>query len=304
MHLSSFLKCRLGSKPSKIYLSILPFAMLCFNLAGSRADAAQVSKANAKQVVLKLDGAESLTVGQRMVVMVGGKKKAIVEISKVQGSQALASIVKATPGSLVGGTAVILGGGSSGGDNGGGSTKSASRRGKRRSGGAGPLGDLTVGGLLGYSMDSQAVNGSPMTGSGISLKGFADVPISGGLGAVARAGFEQFSASGTVNNLNAKTTITYLTTDLLIRYSFTKAAFSPFVAGGLGIHFPLSKTSSNALDVAKISATTVFLFNGGANYVISDTMYVQGLLEYGMFPPSNSVSTHFISLRGGVGFRF
>ncbi len=298
MHLSSFLKRHLGLSPSKFCLSLFPLAALGVMLTSPAAEAAQVSKANAKQVIMKLDGSESLSVGQRMIVMVGGKKKAVVEVTKVTGSQALASIVKATNGSLVGGTAIPLAGGSSA------SGGKTAKRGKRHSNGATPFGDLTVGGLLGYAMDSQAVNGAPMSGSGISLKGFADVPISGGLGAIARAGFEQFSASGTVNSLNAKTAITYLTTDLLIRYTFMQSTFAPFVAGGLGIHFPLSKTSTNALDVSKISATTVFLFNGGANYAISDTMYATGLLEYGLFPPSNSVNTHFIAFRGGVGFRF
>lgn len=289
MHLSSFITHATRLRSTNASLLITSVVTLAAMLSPNTADAARVTKANSKQVVLQLDSGESLSSGQTMIVMVNGKKKALVEVTKVRGTQAVGNIKKSSGGNLVGGTAVMYAAGGSGGS-------------KKHHSGDNPFGDLTVGGLLGYSMDSQTVNSQAMSGSGIGLKAFGDVPISGGLGAIGRAGFEQFNVSG--GSLNGKTNILYLTTDLLVRYTFMQSTWSPFVAGGIGIHFPLSKSSTNALEVSKISATSVFLINGGTNYAISDTMYVTALLEYGMFPPSNSVSTHFISLRGGMGFKF
>jgi hypothetical protein len=99
------------------------------------------------------------------------------------------------------------------------------------------------------------------------------------------------------------TSITYATTDGLLRFNFTTSKFVPYVAGGLGIHFPIAK-SSNILNVPQISSTTIFFFTLGLNYNFSKKTYFTLLGEYGYFPPSNNISTNFITVRTGMGFRF
>ena len=95
----------------------------------------------------------------------------------------------------------------------------------------------------------------------------------------------------------------YAAADLLLKYGFTDSTFVPFVMGGLGLHFPISKTS-NILDINRISSTTVFYGGAGINWLIGGSTYLQVTGEYGMFPPSNDVSTSFIAARFGLGFRF
>jgi outer membrane protein W len=157
-------------------------------------------------------------------------------------------------------------------------------------------------------MDSQSVPdiasvAVPMTGSGYSLKAFADMPFSGGLGLIGRVGIEQFNLSGNSTTMGAvATSIMYATADALVRWNMTDGSFVPYLAGGLGVHFPLSK-SSGILNVSQISSTTVFFLDLGADYSMSDSTYLTFHAEYGYFPPSNNITTNFIEFRGGIGFR-
>ena len=259
----------------------------------SFAEAATVTQVKGANVLI--DGADSggITEGTKYFVVVGGKKSAVIQITKVKGSKAIAKIIKGT--AAAGGSVV---GAAKGG-------KTAGR--KRRSEENTPFGDMTVGAYLGYSMDSQTVKQTnttlSMSGSGISLKGFGDLPISGSLGATVRAGFEQFGVTTSANGTSYSTKITYLTGDLLLRYHFMEGSIVPFASIGVGIYFPMSK-SSNSLIESQISATTVLLVNAGLNYSVTDAIYVSGIAEYGLFPPSGQVTTNVISLRGGVGYHF
>ena len=138
-----------------------------------------------------------------------------------------------------------------------------------------------------------------MSGTGYSAKGFIDMPVSSRIGTLIRAGIEQVNLSGG----NYTTSLTYATADGLIRYSFSDEGFTPFVAGGLGIHFPVTKTST-ILDVPSISSTTIFFFGGGFTYPIRDDLILMTIAEYAYFPPSGSVATNFMTVRAGAGWRF
>jgi len=183
-----------------------------------------------------------------------------------------------------------------------------SKKHKNASGG-GNNSNTYIGAVAGYAMDNQTVPdiasvAVPMTGSGYSLKAFVDMPLSGGIGLIGRVGIEQFNLSGNSTAMGAVTTsIMYATADALVRYNFTDGPFVPYAATGLGVHFPISK-SSGILNVSQISSTTVFFFDLGADYSISDSTYLTAHAEYGYFPPSNNITTNFIEFRGGIGFRY
>jgi hypothetical protein len=292
MHLGSIIVRPLHVFPGSFKFSLGFIAIATACLVSTQAYAAQVTQVKNGKVLI--DGADSdgLTQGGNYFVLDGSKKVAIVQITQVKGSKALAKVMKGTP--TVNGTLVPYAKG--------GKTASSGKGRKSKSGGA--TSDLTIGALLGYSMQSQSVkpaSGSTvaMSGSGISLKAFGDMPVSGQLGAIGRAGFEQFA----VKKDSASTKITYLSADLLLRYFFTEGAINPYVAGGIGLYFPMTK-SSNILDETKISSTSVFLLDAGLNYTISDTLYATGILEYGLFPPSNDVKTTMINVRFGAAMRF
>lgn len=287
-------------------LRFTPKGLLTFlacALVGFGAEAAQISKVDGAKIFVDFAEGEDIQPGGRFLVVVGGKKKAVIEIVRVKGTKALAKNLKGKP--EVGGQLNPLSSAAKSASASSAPT-TTSRRSRRESTG-GMFGDMTYGALAGYDMSTQEVTSSgtsvSMTGSGFSLKGFADLPIAGSLGLIGRGGITQFNVTGSVSGTSYKTEIMYAVADLLLRYNFGEDGFVPFALGGLGLHFPLSK-SSNVLDVQRVSATTVFFAGGGFHYALSDSSYVTVTAEYGMFPPSNDVKTSMISARAGMGFRF
>lgn len=284
------------------------FVIASITFSAHHANAARITRVKGNQVMIDLEG-ENVAEGSRHLVIVGGKKKAVVEITKAKNGKAIGKVLKGTPAQD--GTLQALGGGGSS----GGSTKTASKSHRSRSARdrstSDSFSDLTVGAVLGLGLTGQDVTATnpsnqsetiSMTGSGFSLKAFGDLPISGNLGAIGRVGLEKFGVSGTSQGgAEVKTDIMYLTADLLLRYTFLDGDFKIFPLGGLGLHYPISK-SSDVLNVQQISATTIFFFGGGMQYKFSDTMYATATAEYGLFPPSNDVKTSLIAVRGGVGW--
>lgn len=268
--------------------------------------AATLIKVKGDQVLVDLQGDSSYAEGGRYLVMVDGKKKAIVELTKVKGQRAIGKVLKGT--AFEQGTLAPLPGAG-----GGSSATTASRPPRRR--GTKKRGDIfdsmSWGALVSYGSASQNVTSTvnnvsqsiSMSGSSYGLKAFLDLPISGPLGLIGRAGFENFGVKGTSSALgDVNTSILYLDADALLRYHFLDGAFHPFPTVGMGLHYPLSK-SSGVLDVGRISATTIFFIGGGFDYELNRTMYIHGTLEYGIFPPSNDVKTSLISGRVGLGWQ-
>jgi hypothetical protein len=124
-----------------------------------------------------------------------------------------------------------------------------------------------------------------------------------------RFGVEMFNLTGSSTATNCTgsasctTSITYLTGDMLLRYEFMTGDFAPFVSAGLGLHFPLSK-STNILDPTQITTTPVFFGGLGFYWRISDDNFIPFMVEYGYFSPSSSVSTYMISARLGYATTF
>ncbi len=283
--------------------------LILFSAAG--AHAAKLTKVKGDQVLIDLEG-ESAQYGEgsRHLVMVDGKRKAVVEISKVKGEKAIGKVLKGTVSE--GATLAPLQISSSSP-----SSETATpthtanadrpRSHRKRSKRSSLFSGLTVGATGTYGIASQNVStnilSASMTGSSYGLKAFGDYPISGDFGLLGRFGFENFAVAGTSQTQgNVTTSILYADADLLIRYHFLEGNFHPFPLLGLGLHLPLSK-SSNVLDINQITPTTIFFIGGGVNYVLSDSMYIHATVEYGYFPPSSQVTTSLIDLRAGLGIQ-
>lgn len=273
-------------------------------------EAGTVERVKGSQAIVSFGEDEGeVAVGAKLFATEGGKRKAILEVLQFKNGKAK---VKVTKGKAKAGMEVANSGS---GGSGGGSKKSEGedmaedtstkkRRSPRNAGAATIFKDMTIGVLGGYAMDSQSVKVTnaaeqAMTGSGFSVRGFADIPVAGDLALLARVGAESFN----VKKDDFASEILYAVVDLMLKYSFAPTGFAPFVMGGLGLHFPVSK-ASNILDVNRVSSTTVFYGGAGFNFVMSGSTYLQLTAEYGMFPPSNDVSTSLIAVRGGLGFRF
>lgn len=293
----------------RLKLLLLVAATLITSLILSQnAFAARVIQVKGKQVLIDLEG-DAANVGDKYFVMIGDKKRGLVTIKKVSKSRAIATLDKGkaeVKASLQLAKAAAVAGSSSVDE------EAAPKARKRKSG-------TTVGVLAGYSMDSQSAKlidqtrtqfaEVAMSGTGFSLLGFADIPYSGSLGFIGRAGIETFNVSGTApqpycsgNTSNCMTEIMYLTLDALLRYEFGSGSFVPFVAGGLGIYYPLSKETT-ALS-PDIGMSTVFLADLGVKYHLSPTSYIPAMVEYGLFPPGPDVSTSIIAVRIGYGMSF
>ena len=166
-------------------------------LGFSNAEAASVSKINGDKIFIDIDAGENdVTESARFFVMVGGKKRAVIEVIKVKGQRALAKNLKGKP--EVGGTLAPLQGSGSNSKsvNSGGSSKKKSS--KHASGAL--FRDFTYGFMAGYNINEQDVTTSGVTiampGTGFSFKGMADMPVSGNLGLIGRVGATQFSVAG------------------------------------------------------------------------------------------------------------
>lgn len=277
-----------------------------FALFAPQANAARITQVKGDQVLVDLEGDSSFVEGARYLVMVEGKRKAVVELSKVRGGKAIGKTLKGT--SVQSATLAPLSGGGSA-QASSESSPSPSRSKSRRSRRGGLYSSMTFGVLAGYATASQDVTKTNetimMKGSSLSVKAFADLPVSGELGVLARFGIENFGVTGDSVSAGGpvETKIMYVDADALLRYYFLSGNLRLFPLAGMGLHYPLSKTSG-VLDVARISATTIFFLGGGVNYAFSDSMYGHLTVEYGLFPPSNDVKTSLIGARFGVGFAF
>ncbi len=295
-----------------IAASFISTIVIGLQLVLPSAEASTIDKVSAKQAIVIFDEGETPVAGDKFFALENGKRKAVLEVVQFKNGKAKVKILKGKP--KVGMSLAAAGKGK---------TQAAAEPGDadaeavdaadgskgkkkrmRNAGAATLFKDMTIGLVAGYAMDSQTVSpqGSAsrsMTGSGFSAKGFLDVPVTGSLGLLARFGVEQFNVAVE----SEKTEIMYGAADLLLKYAFSEGNFVPFAMGGLGIHFPISKTST-VLNPNNISPTTVFYGGAGFNFVMGSSSYFQMTAEYGMFPPSNEVSTSLIAIRGGLGFRF
>ncbi len=284
------------------------FLLVSLLLVPTAAEAARVTKVKDKQILIEVESSD-IREGEKYFIIIDGKKKGVVLVNKVKNGKALGNLTKGKAEV----DAAVEPTGSSGKSADGSDEDILKKKSKRKKSASEDSGSSSsgsghttiVGVIAGYAMNSQNVtfsNGSSlaMTGSGYSVKGFGDIPLFGSLGLLARTGIEQFNvASGT-----STTSIMYATADALLRYSFGETGFVPWLAGGMGIHFPVAKSSTNALDVSGISSSTVFFGTLGFTWSMSETSYLLGMFEYGMLPPSNSVTTSLMTARFGYGWNW
>jgi outer membrane protein W len=95
----------------------------------------------------------------------------------------------------------------------------------------------------------------------------------------------------------------YGTLDLTARYLFTTGRMRPWLGFGIGLLFPVTK-SSTALSASSIGTTNVMQFQGGLDFAVGQTMYVPISVEYGLLPKSDQVDAHWIALRVGLALPF
>ncbi len=284
-----------------IWVQLIPFLIYLIFIS-SPTYAASVLKSNAKQAILQLDDLEfSVTQGDQVVVMVNSKKVGILKIVQISAGKAKANILKGK--APIGGQVVTASAA-------GGTTTQATGSGTSNAK------KWHYGGVVGYLMNSQTTTLAQgatytedvsQTGTGYAAKGFGEISISGNLYFQGRFGIQTFNVAGSAiqpvcagPSTACSTQIMYLDGDALLKYNFTGKKFSPFIATGLGLFLPVTKSSSALNSIPTIS---VFFFDAGADIQIGQNSFVPIYFEYGLFPPSNQVKTNYMGLMLGYGIR-
>lgn len=166
------------------------------------------------------------------------------------------------------------------------------------------------------AMNAEETNGTTkevaaMKGTSFGLFGFYDYAYSPRLMIRGGAGFDQFKASSTINingcdgrtSRNCNVNINYLSGYGYLKYNITTGKARFFGLGGMAMMMAMSK-STTALKEGDISTTTLFIVGGGVDIKMSNKNFIPISVEYGLFPPSDSVSANSLIFRGGYGWLF
>jgi hypothetical protein len=288
------------SKAFRILAAFLLLLMIM--ILTTTAYAGSITRTKGKAVEITLDQGEDYVKGDTVYsYSSNGKKIGKITIVKIKNGKAIGKIAK---GSAHQGNLVKMSQGKKGTD------KSTDEEVESTS--AGDKSKWRVGFVLGYASNSQTLKSTlgtlDMTGTSILYKAYADVPVSGSVGAIVRAGMDNFNVETTTANTglcagNPKCTtkISYFVGDFLIRYAFGSGTFMPFVHAGIGVMIPSSK-SSNALDQAKLGMETPGYLGGGFYYQISPTLWIPATVELKIIMPNSQQNT--MSIHGSTGVMF
>lgn len=280
--------------------------LLVFSI--SIANAASVVKVVKNRVLVEFDQSnEKLAVGDRFIVIVQGKRRAIISIQQVKNSRAIADIEKGT--AEVGGTLQPVGKKAKSNNTEKSVSESGSGSNSGRDQGNANKSGILIGVVVGMNQATQevtAVNAAnnrnetiSMKGTGFSARAILDLPFMGELGILGRFGLEQFKVTGNSSVSAVSTDILYASGDALVRYNFSEGNVRPLAGIGAGLQYPVSK-SSNILDLSQVSATMNLLALGGVGFAMTEKL--QGLItaEYAYYLPSNNVKTNYLAFRAGV----
>lgn len=170
-----------------------------------------------------------------------------------------------------------------------------------------------MGVLVGYGMASQDVDQgaqgiSSQSGSSIAVRGVYDYPLFSSVYIRGMAGGEFLSVSGDGAPLTAPSTrttigtdITYLALDALFHWSVMKGASSNlYLIGGMGILYPMSKTSDAILEDS-IDSLAIGEFGAGFEFKLNGYS-LPFEISYYYFPSGEDVKTNVISLKLGLLF--
>ena len=275
--------------------------------------AAEVLKVKGKSVLIDLKGDPAVTGDSFFALTPDGKRRGLIKISKVKGEKAIGKITK---GKVEKG--MILEFKPSKGGGGSNVARSAPEPDSSASEDSGGYKRSYWGALFGYGMDKMDVNVTDvngnslgtvnMSGTGFSAKALFDYELFPQIWFRGTSGLEQFNAEGgticgVASNEACNAKLMYLTFDLIGRYVFGKGGFRPWIGGGLGLLFPVTKDAS-AIDSASISTTNVMVVAGGFDWFTSPTFFIPVSVEYGLLPKSDEVEASWMAIRFGFAVPF
>ncbi len=262
---------------SFIFLAIFMLPTLGFS--------AQIQKVSGKKVLILLEGDEFAVEDKVFAFNEAGKKKAILIITQVKGSKAIAKVLKGNPevDMQVGGDDF-----------------SAEKSDRRSGSGRRKNLKLKVGVIGGISNNSMSIKvtsvSATYSGMSFALSGFADYSLSSHLKIRGKGGLHQF----TIEGQGSSASFSYLSFEGGLNYYLSPQ----FWLGG-GASYLLAASKSSNISVLDSGASTNNLFFIGAGYDISLKQgFIPISFEYGIFPEGAGVSASSILIRAGYGWNF
>ncbi|WP_413584684.1 hypothetical protein [Bdellovibrio sp. HCB274] len=268
------------------------------------ANAAKVTKVSGGKALIDLEGDTALVGDQFFAIDSSGKKRGLIQVSKVQGGRAIATISKgsAAPGQSLqryqGRMSAAPG---------------EVNNTRNSSSGKGAWG--IMGGMANSSMDVKSSTAAmTMTGTSFNLNGFYQTYLDKNISVKGLVGYESltvagkapagFSGGSCTAGANCTAELGYLGFNALIRYSVYRTSSLEFtVGGGLGFLFAMQK-SSNVLDTSKITTNQTIVGSLGVDWRLDRKTFVPIQFDYAMFPDNNTSSATQMILRAGYGWNF
>lgn len=145
-----------------------------------------------------------------------------------------------------------------------------------------------------------------LKGNSFGVNGFYDYPFSKQLILRGMGGYDQYQLSGSVtnndcdNSTTCSVNVNYLSGYGIARYNLMTGATRPWVGGGLGYLFALSKAST-VLKTSEITSNLLYMVSIGVDVQMKKN-FLPIQFDYGMFPSSDTVKATTMFLRVGWGF--
>lgn len=173
-------------------------------------------------------------------------------------------------------------------------------------------------GSISNSMTAKEADGSgriedvQLKGTSLGLSAALDMPVASWFTLRGTAGYEPFKSTGTATILgcdNASSTdctadMNYISFGAYARFELYRVK-ALMLWGGVGgtMKFPLSK-SSTALKNEDIKLTATYALTAGADYFITNKMYLPFSIEMQTYMPSDTVKASSLAIRAGIGFAY
>lgn len=286
------------------------------------ARAANITQVKNNKVLIDSVGADEMHAGDEFYALTSdGKKRGVITITQVKGKKALGEITKGNP--EVGLELQLKSGGPSMSrdvresdldENDRSSTSSAyyKRLHKKFDGNAwGLLGEmLQMNMSAAFTADAGTSKRSvtaDMKGNAFGVMGFYDYPLAQQFQLRGYGGLEQFSASGTLSNADCDQgksatctfSVTYFSMYGAAKYNFYDQGRTRYYAeAGYGFLVATSK-ASNVISTSQISTNQVFFGGVGAEIPLGRNSFIPIAVDYGAFPPSDTVKASLLVIRAG-----
>lgn len=299
-------------------IRLLQALLLSLVLISSYAQSSTVSKVKGQAVLINTDG-ENLKVGAYYYLVSGGKKKGIVKIAKIRPGQALAKLLKgaARPSwSLVERKKITRQAKAPAPSA---PTETKPIYAKKRKKSSSPESKLAAGLVLGYGMNSSKISyannpqKSSLSGSSTSFGLLLDYKFKPRIGFHAELGMHNFFANDSADKRCVDSSgsldvcsvdLGYINLDLWAKYYFVKGRrYSLWLGGGAGILFSPQYNDTTAIKEADLATTTLIQAGVGLELMLGKSFFIPFWLEYGLYPPSDTVTMNSISAYAGFALK-